>query len=130
MKRTAPLRRTPFKAHRPKVTPEERRARRLVRQRSGGLCEVCARERATDWSHRVRRSQGGPWCPANGLHVCRKDHRRIDSGLSAMNTLGWHLTRNQDPLATPVFLARRGWVLLRPDGTTETCNPPSEGHAA
>lgn len=107
------------------VTPEERRARALVRERSGGACELCARP-ATDWSHRKRRSQGGLWCPSNGLHLCRADHSRVDNSCDPVPVFsGWHVPSWGDPETTPVYLPRHGWVLLRPDGGLTPCDPPT-----
>lgn len=106
-----------------KRTPEEHRGRHLVSIRSGGLCETCLTARATDWSHRKRRTQGGTWSPANGLHVCPPCHRVIDSSTPAPHARGWHLRRHEDPLTTPVYLARHGWVLLADDGSTQPCSP-------
>lgn len=110
------------------MTPE-RRARLLVAERSGGLCECCMTARAVDWSHRVRRSQSGPWCPANGIAQCRTCHRLTDGGSPRAERLGWHLRRHQDPLTTPVYLARHGWVLLDPNGGMTPYAPPLEESA-
>lgn len=55
-------------------------ARRLVKRRSGGLCEIrlpgCM-VRAVDFHHRKLAGQGGRWCPGNGLHCCRPCHRAV-----------------------------------------------------
>ncbi len=91
------------------VTPEERRARRLVRARSNGVCEGCDRARAAHWAHRVRRDVG-PWCPSNGLDLCAACHT------------GW---AHANPTA-PVRLALHGWVLLDPDGGFTSCDPPAD----
>lgn len=115
-----------------KRTPEEHRARRLVRARTGDdqdLCETCLTEVGTDWSHRKRRSQGGLWCPSNGLWQGRTCHRLTDSGSAQAEHYGWHLRRHQDPLTTPVYLARHGWVLLDPNGGMTPCAPPLEESA-
>lgn len=115
------------------VSPEERRARRLLAERSGGVCECCDMRRATDASHRKRRTQGGPWCPANLLHACRSCHLLIDDPTQPTpRYCGWHLDRNQDPLTVPVFLpARDRWVLLDADGGVTPCGPPDlEGDVA
>lgn len=109
---------------------EERRARRLVAARAADeLCETCLIARADDWSHRKRRSQGGLWCPSNGLAQCRADHRLTDGGSPQAERYGWHLKPWQDPLTTPVYLARHGWVLLLPDGGMRPCTEPDRSVA-
>lgn len=112
-----------------KRCPEERRARLLLAERSGGLCETCTTQRATDYSHRIRRSQLKLWCPSGATHQCRPCHRRTDSGDPEANHRGWHLKPWQDPLTTPVYLARHGWVLLLPDGGMRPCTEPDRSVA-
>jgi hypothetical protein len=60
----------------------------IMRRRSGGLCEVCGRAVATDFHHRRPRGAGGTsvaWVnlPANGLHICRGCHDRIEGRFPA-----------------------------------------------
>ena len=109
-----PARRPLSSAH-PKVTPEERRARRLVRVRSGGVCEGCRQARATDYSHRVRRGPGA-WCPSNALDLCASCHRFGHAEPLKARDLGWLLRTTDDPLIVPACLFGQGWVLLTPDG--------------
>lgn len=101
----------------------ERAGRRLVRERSRGVCEVCSRRRATNAHHRLNRSQGGTWDPANLLHLCGSGttgcHGFITTHPAIARDRGWTLRRGQDPLGEPVLLARSGLVLLRPDGGTQ-----------
>lgn len=129
---TRRLRRTRMATTRPSMSPEERQARKAVTARSGGLCEVHADDHpATDWSHRKRRSQGGPWCASNGLHVCRQAHQLIDDPTQPTpRYCAWHLDSHQDPLTVPVYLPRRRWVRLLADGSTEPCSPPDSTEAA
>lgn len=94
----------------------QQEARRIVYERSQGICEGCRKARATDWSHRKNRSQGGPWCPTNGLHLCRADHAWIGANPTAANACGWYLRSFQNPAAEPVLLGDR-WVLLVADGS-------------
>lgn len=94
----------------------ERRARRVVAARSGGWCETCARQAATDWHHRLNRSQGGKWCPANGLHICRTCHELIGRERIEAKARGWALEPHQVPAETRVLLADRGWCLLSTSG--------------
>lgn len=104
------------KAKKPAVSPEEKRARQLVKARSGGRCEVGCHEPASDWSHRVARSQGGPWCPSNGVALCAGHHRWLHANpAAARDQLGWRLRSTDKPAEMPVLLAG-GWVLLDEDG--------------
>lgn len=90
----------------------ERRARRLVRERSGNWCETCDRRPAVDWHHRQNRSQGGGWTAANGLHLCRPCHAFITEHPDAARRHGWTVPRASDPTRERVLLARHGWSLL------------------
>jgi hypothetical protein len=106
---------------RAKVSPEERNARKVVRARSGGLCEGCGVRPARDWAHRVGRGQQGRWCASNGLDLCNPAgcHDRAHASPSWARERGWILLSTQDPATEPALLAGRGWVLLNNDGTTE-----------
>lgn len=99
-------------------SPEEARARRVVTARADGRCEARGCPDPTDWAHRVGRAQGGPWCPSNGLALCRSCHQWCDhaGNRDEAEALGWMLRRRHDPAATPVLLHRHGWVLLDPAG--------------
>lgn len=90
----------------------EATARRLVRARSGGVCEVCARQPATDWHHRLNRSQGGTWSASNGLDLDRQCHRFVTEHPAAARDRGWALRAGQDPATEPVHLAWTGLVRL------------------
>lgn len=94
----------------------ERRARRIVTGRSGGFCEVCDRLQATEWHHRKNRSQGGAWCPSNGLHVCSPCHRHITTHPFAAREQGWAVGHTENPERIPVWLGRHGRVLLSKAG--------------
>lgn len=123
-----PAKRPPMVKARRVMSPEERRARRLVKARSGGTCELwmCGGAPATDWSHRMRRSQLGPWCPTNGLASCRFCHSIITHDEKVGLPKGWCLKSYQDPATNPVY--RRGeWVLLDDEGGWESVNPEALG---
>lgn len=88
----------------------ESRARRLVRKRSGGLCEIAmssmCTSQATEWSHRIRRSQGGLWLPSNGLAACRSCHLVITNTRGHRDAYvanGWVLNSTQRPLEARVL---------------------------
>jgi hypothetical protein len=102
----------------------EREARRIVRERSGGVCECCGRARATNFSHRKGAGQGGEWSAANGLDACGSGnasgcHGFIHQNPDAACELGWMLRRHQVPEGEPVVHAVFGRVLLSRDGTVE-----------
>lgn len=105
------------KAKRPTVSPEEKRARQLVRARSNGACEGCDQARATDWSHRIGAGVGGPWCPSNGMHMCWTCHDSIGARPgAARDERGWRLKSTDRPAEMPALHAVHGWVLLDADG--------------
>lgn len=102
----------------------EEHGRRLVIARSLDLCEGCGRAKAGTHAHRVRRSQGGTWCPTNGLRLCGSGtagcHGWSGHNPDAAKDLGWELRPHQDPAAEPALIYATGlwraWWLLEPDG--------------
>lgn len=116
---------------RPKVTREERAAKKAVKRRSGGLCEACGVAEAIHWHHRINQGQGGAWATANGMHVCLACHNWIGDFPTSASVLGWHLepwhdrdgNLTRDPAVEP--LRYRGeWVVLGDDGAvTPTAIP-------
>lgn len=109
-------RRARIRADRKPVTAAETAARRIVAERSHGLCEGCGRAKATDWSHRKAEGQGGPWCPSNGMHLCRGCHSWAHANPAAARSVGWHVLSGHNYQTTPALISRRGWVLLSPAG--------------
>jgi len=97
----------------------EKEARRLVAERSGGICEVCGANRATNFQHRKNRSQGGPWSASNGLHACGSGttgcHGRMHQEPEEAYAFGWSVKGAADPASTPVRTCY-GWVLLDDEG--------------
>jgi hypothetical protein len=107
------------KAKRPSVSPEERRARQLVKARAAGRCEGCGTTGPTDWSHRIGRGVGGPWCASNGLALCRlRCHSGVvgDQPVAARDQLGWRLRSTDKPAELPAWHWQLGFVLLDADG--------------
>ena len=107
-------------------TAAEREARAVVASRSHGWCELGCGRRATDASHRLARSHGGPWSADNIIHLCRADHAGLHANPRAAVAAGLHLRSHQDPAAEPVWMAVAGgcdlltesrWVVLAQDGT-------------
>lgn len=92
----------------------EARGRLILAARSGGRCEAC-RDEASDASHRVDRSDGGTWSPANLCHLCRRCHQWFHSYPQLAYLGGWRLPSGTDPLQAVVWLWTaygRGWWLL------------------
>lgn len=86
----------------------ESATRRLIKQRSWGICEACGRRPAAHAAHRVGRGVGGTWDPANVLHLCAKCHMDDHAAPQAAYDAGLHLRGHQDPLREPVVLIHRG----------------------
>lgn len=104
---------------------DETQARRIVRARSNGRCELCATTRATNWSHRRARGQGGLWTPSNGLDLCGSGNTGCHGWLEANSKLadagGWRIVhRNPPPAIVPCWLntvsGGVGWWLLDDSG--------------
>lgn len=100
--------------------PGEEYARRIVKLRAFGRCEMCG-VAATDWSHRRAAGQGGGWRAANGLYLCRECHSWLEGNPLLADAGGWRLVhRDTDPALVPVWLFggcyARGWHLLDDDG--------------
>jgi hypothetical protein len=92
------VKRSPLKRRTPLVSrisdpPELRKAKKAVRERSGGKCEaripsVCT-GRATDAHHVKMRSRGGKHDPSNLLDVCRRCHDWIGSNPRSATQVGF-----------------------------------------
>jgi hypothetical protein len=83
--------------------------RQIISERSGGWCEVCRDERATDLHHRRRKGMGGVrgpslHLPVNLLHVCRFDHQFIHANPETAMDSGWMLRVHEAPEETPARL--------------------------
>ncbi|MGU3650619.1 HNH endonuclease [Mycolicibacterium sp. A43C] len=90
----------------------ERLTRPAVTARSGGICECCGKQRATDKHHRLNASRGGQWHPANILDVCRLCHHRITVNPVWAESQGLSLPSGavlvHSPAAIPVRIERDG----------------------
>lgn len=118
--------RTPFRPSKPTVTPAERSARKLVRARSEGTCELCGSAPATNFQHRLPKSAQGAWSASNGLDVCGFGnvsgcHGRIHQRPAEAYRMGWSVRRGQVPAHQPVWLFGHGWSLIQDDGSVEPC---------
>ncbi len=100
--------------------------KQVVRRRSGGMCERCGVERATNLHHRRARGMGGTRRAVHTaewlLHLCGTGttgcHGYIEAHPQISYAKGWKL-RGTRPATTPVQLYAHGWVVLHPDGTVE-----------
>lgn len=70
--------------------------------------------------HRVKRGQGGSWCPSNIVALCGHgtagchgwvEHNPIDAAKT-----GFHVAPSQSPRLVPLRWRDSTWVLLLPDG--------------
>ncbi len=101
--------------------------REIIRERSGGVCELCRSRPATNMHHRRPRGMGGTkqkiHTPAwildtcgSGIHGC---HGLIESYRNIAYTNGWLLRAHQHPATTPAWLFRSMFVILTDKGTYE-----------
>lgn len=101
-------------------TPEEIKCRKIVKERSGGLCEICGQREATDMAHRLAVSQVGKWEPCNILHACRFCHSDNHDHPQRSFDNGWHLRSGSNPIECAVLLAgdsgEKGWFYLKNNG--------------
>lgn len=103
----------------------EKQAREIVYERSGGVCEICASARAVNFHHRQARGRGkvGAWTPSNGLHLCGSGstgcHGHVTTHPAVSREQGWSVPSWRNPADVPVWIARRGWVLLTDTGSIE-----------
>lgn len=94
----------------------EKDCRILVRERSGGMCEVrqkdVCRGQGESMHHRNKAGQGGEWQPSNILHVCgdgtRGCHGWIEANPASARRRGLWLFRGQNPATTPCTIIFRG----------------------
>ena len=88
-----------------------------------GHCEGCGIWRPLNAAHRIRRSQGGLWHPANVLGLCGSGttgcHGRAHHDPVGAAGWGWELTGRAEPTDEAAWIrrpwdpTRAGWHLLR-----------------
>ena len=96
------------------------KAKKVIRERSGGMCEGCAKVRASHLHHRLYKSRLGWGNVANGLHLCIECHGLAHTLFGEQQ--GWSIRSGFDPLETPVSHAVHGLVIFDDDGGFETTN--------
>lgn len=86
------------------ITPA---TRRLLRQRSDGVCEQCGMELATNAHHRKNKSQLGSDSLSNLLHLCGSGttgcHGYITEHHAESYLKGWSVRSTEDPREIPVL---------------------------
>ncbi len=100
--------------------------KKIIRWRSGGMCELCGAEPATNFHHRRARGMGGTrrqvHSPEWIMHLCGSGttgcHGYIEAHPEISYAKGWKL-RGTRPASTPVQVFAIGWVILTPDGNYE-----------
>lgn len=92
----------------------EAKCRRIVKERSNLICELCPHS-GVQMHHRKNRSQGGRWEPSNILHLCVPCHTWFTEHPLVSWQQGWTVRRAESPSDKPV-LVRGRWVLLTDDG--------------
>jgi hypothetical protein len=97
----------------------ENTARRIVRERAEGRCEICWTAIGTDMHHRKNRSQGGVWSPENLMLLCHTDHMWITVNPRMAREQGWAVPSHADPANTLAWIAGREYVLLTTTGNYE-----------
>ena len=99
----------------------EQDSRDAVAGRSGGICEFCQMCSARDMHHRKSRGVGGPWTPANLLHLCRGCHRRATEHPAWARGFGLVIWRRDDPAKIPVI--RENMTRFQPSDDVTTRGP-------
>lgn len=95
----------------------ETTCRRVVWERSQGLCERCG-QRGAEMHHRVNRSAGGKWSASNIVRLCTPCHGEITEDPIGAEPDGWHVPGWVDPASVPVLLHMyAAMMLLDDDGT-------------
>ena len=95
--------------------------RRLILDRSGGVCERCGVRPVEALHHRRPRGMSGSRradtnTPANCLASCNECHLYIESNRTEALEMGWLVRQGHDPEHVPVMYRGMGLVQLHPDG--------------
>jgi 5-methylcytosine-specific restriction enzyme A len=115
----------------PRDTGPSAAVRNTVKARAGMCCERCGVSVAAAWyevHHRRPRQMGGDTrpetnLPSNLLLLCMpRCHSEVESSRQISYERGWLVHAEHDPAVKPVWLAGRGLVLLRPDGSVTPYN--------
>ncbi len=99
---------------------------RIIKARSGGICEGCGNAPAREMHHCQYRSRLGPSVAGNALHLCGWGnhtgcHGKAHDGAKA-EAIGWSIRSRHDPLLVPKLVFIHGlpqWVRFDNDGGHE-----------
>jgi len=100
---------------------------RELKERSGGICEGCGINLASEAHHRQYKSRGGSGLLSNALHLCGFGNAEGCHG-DAHNLIGeqrgWSVRSGLDPALVPVFhLFDRTWTRNHEGEDPELLNP-------
>lgn len=110
-------------------TGPDRTTEDKVNARSGGVCEICAAQPATQHHHRMPRGMGsssGPQInlPSNLLHLDLGCHEYVERNRAEALIAGWLVSRYSDPARVNVLIQNGSrYVYLTDDGGYAD-NPP------
>lgn len=93
-------------------------SRPTVHTRSGGMCERCGTQRATDVHHRQLRRHGDHE-PANLVDLCRACHSWAHGNVAEAMTAGFIVHSTSNPREIALTHAWLGRVTLNDDGGWE-----------
>ena len=81
--------------------------------------------------HRVKRGQGGAWCPSNIVAVCGSGttgcHGWIEHHPDAAEGAGFHVRPWCNPALTAIRYRMSHWAFLTVKGDVNYVEPPAEG---
>ena len=98
---------------------------KLLKARSGKVCEGCGERPAAQAHHRQYKSRGGHGVIENALHLCGSGNHsgcHGDAHTEEAEALGWSIRSGFDPLEVPaqiVLNGRRVYVRFTADGGRE-----------
>jgi 5-methylcytosine-specific restriction enzyme A len=126
LRQAATPRREPKPKPAPRNTDPTAAVKRTVKARAGMCCERCGVSVAAYGfviHHRRPRAMGGTTrpdtnLPPNLLLLCAPCHGEVESSRQISFDQGWLVRAEHDPAVCPVWIAGRGRVLLRADGST------------
>jgi hypothetical protein len=114
------------------------KARPIVGERSGGICEIDGWRPAESLSHRIAVARGGLWAPSGLVHTCgdgsfgRLCHGWLEDHPTWAGEGGWQIRRDPRlPSEVPVFLRPfdlgPGWFTLDDLGNRWRVDPADYG---
>lgn len=98
-------------------TGPDARTIQLVRDRSGGLCEICGWNEGQQFHHRKPRGMGGTRdkainLPSNLLHLCYPCHREVESERAQAVEDGHIVSQYANPAEVPFTGRGKIWEMV------------------